>query len=775
MGKKFKKIMAVVGSTFMVGATIGMAVAAGGAFPSPFVKDNSADYAIVYGVGAAASDGAGSNSLNTYLNTFYSVSSDTTSSTGSSTTTTSDFSSSVSISDEIELGQKDIITESKLRAKLEDNKISTLLDTTIDWDNGDGTEGYDIHEEILLTNENGDCKLKLMTNLEHPDGEDLISDVVLQNDASLRYRLVFDDILSFTDKTDAKDLRVSILGKEYDITDFEDDFSGVTISLSEEKVVKKGTVLNIDGVTLTIGEIFSNSIEVNGIFINKDSIKKVNGLEVKVTDVASHTDDSLSKAIIKVGQDIKRDIDDGDEYVKGEEAWEWDIGVNIDGKQYIGVKYVLRNVNYDEDEPEENPISSGESYVFPENYAAVSFDGLTNVSYQDFDLSFDDKDLYNESGKIGNDIDVAIFEGEEDDSITLMYGSNEVETNSLYFNYTENGVEVYFKDIDGDVDSNKKGRIQFNKMYSFVTGNMIGDIPIPLEDVNIHPIEETVGYKYWVGGEVLDAVDAFPVYNEGNIIGYTYEGLIKGEPENKAYNIANLTVKDTEIYLGLNLTKNKDVYLTLTNNGEVTKIPLGVDDDFNFKHIGVKEGNADSGDIIVYEKPVGTKDYDIMDHYGTIIRNPESNADNDRVILSIPDEQVFADISVKGEGTVVTTTETVDGNETEVIVVPQLGGIVLKDTEIESVKDKNLILVGGSCINAETAKLLGGKTCGSEFTLKTGILANQALIQTFASQYDANKVAIVVAGYEAADTTRAVNKIINDGTLDLSVGQKHIV
>jgi len=163
-----------------------------------------------------------------------------------------------------------------------------------------------------------------------------------------------------------------------------------------------------------------------------------------------------------------------------------------------------------------------------------------------------------------------------------------------------------------------------------------------------------------------------------------------------------------------------------------------------------------------------------MDNYGTIIKNPENYADDDRVILSVPDEQVYATVSVKGQGEEVVTTEDVNTTTTVTPTIPQLGGIIVKDTEIASVNTKNLIIVGGSCINAETAKLLGGKACGEDFTLKTGLITGQALIQTFASPYNASKIAVVVAGYNAADTTKGVNSVINSG-VNLVVGQKTIV
>ena len=848
MKNKFKKIVSVLGSVVMIGSTIGMAFAAGGAFPSPFVQNGDEAYAIVYGSGAAASDVVGANSINEYLNTFYTskrtetVTTTSTTPVDSTSATSSDFSSSVSLSDEIELGLDDIIEGSKLRESIEDNKLSTLLDTKIRWDDGiNGTESYDIHEEILLTNDGGDSKLKLVTNLYHADGEDF-EYVVLQNDESLRYRLVFDDVIVYSDHDDEEELEVTILGKDYEITEFNNEFDDITISLSEERLVKKGETFIIDGTTITIEEIYEKDVQINGILIkDTGSVKKVDGLEIKVSEIISHPDSSLDKARIRIGKDIKRDISPGDEYIEDDETWEWDLGINNDGKQYIGVKYALKSVSYDEDEPEENPISVGESYIFPENYAALSFDGLTDVSYKDFDLSFDEKDLYSgDSSTRKNDINVAILEGEEGDSITLDYDDNDVETNSIYFEYVEGGVNVYFRDIDGDIDD--KRRVQLAAEYTFSTGDVTTITPVAEEDVTIlrEPSTfEVTGYTYMdvynlsevdfmydFGEEgglehimylytdednilrlitdsiVRDnpgAIEAVTTEILGEITGYEFEGhtvIKEGDtyfyeeittetPTDEIYEgIATLIVKDTEIKVGLNLNFDGTVDLTLTDdNNKVTKISLGIDEiDEEFTHLGGRADNADSNDIIVDGKPIGTVDYDVMDNYGTIIKDPENYADDDRIVFSVPDEQILATVSIKGQGEIITSTTTanVDVNGTNATTytttteVPIMGGILVKDTEISSVQDKNLIIVGGSCINAETARLLGGKACGEDFTLKTGIVAGKALVQTFASPYDASKVAVVVAGYNAADTTRAINAIINSD-INIDLDQRIIV
>ncbi len=692
---KFKKIMSVAGSVLLVGSTIGFAMAAGGSFPVPFVENNEAEYALVVGAGAAVSDMTGANSINTYLNTFYSVdtSEDSDSTSDSSQTITGDFSNAVGvIEDEIVLG--DSITPT-IKDSFSDSKIPTLLDTEISWDDGVDSKRYDVHEEINIL-DNG---LVIRTTL---DDDELEDNVVLENRKALEYKFVFDDVLNkdLVGDDDADALFLTILGKEYEVLDMSD--SSIIVSFSNEEVVKTGDNVLVDGVTLTIGDIFLGSIEVNGVLVKEDRTRTINGIEVYVDTIAYHSYSDLpSKAIIKVGKDISQTISDGDEYIDDDETWVWNIGdLGLVGG-YIGVTYDVNSVGYDDDEDENNAISIGQSYALPENYGAVVFEGLTNADYEDFELSFDDRDLWSgvDSEKI-DDEDVAVLEGENDDSITLTVGSVPVETDSIYFRYVNATTsELYFKDIDGDIDDDHEGRIQLA--------------------INPTDIKLVVG---------------------DNEMSVTYDSSS----------------------------------VTLTNSEEVIKIALG-ENDGSFDRLGVEDSDAESGDVLIDEISIGTREDDVFTHYGLFVKSPESNADSDRVILSIPDEQVFARVSVKGQGMAVeisSDTNETTGNETEVVDtttdVPELGGIVILDSEVASHTDKNLIIVGGSCINTEAARLLGGKACGVDFTALTGITTGQAFIKTFVSPHDATKVAIVVAGYDAVDTTRAVAGLISSD-IDFSV------
>lgn len=144
-----------------------------------------------------------------------------------------------------------------------------------------------------------------------------------------------------------------------------------------------------------------------------------------------------------------------------------------------------------------------------------------------------------------------------------------------------------------------------------------------------------------------------------------------------------------------------------------------------------------------------TKDADL---WGTIVTIDSGDSDQKTATISYPDEQIYAQVYVAENDATITPGSTSSGS------VVELGSITVEDSDISSVSDKNLIVIGGSCINSVAAKMLGSDSaiCGADFTTKTGVGADQFLIEAMASPYNAAKVAVLVAGYEAADTEKAV-------------------
>ena len=159
--------------------------------------------------------------------------------------------------------------------------------------------------------------------------------------------------------------------------------------------------------------------------------------------------------------------------------------------------------------------------------------------------------------------------------------------------------------------------------------------------------------------------------------------------------------------------------------------------------------------VSLYSDSKKTKDADL---WGTIATIDSSDSDQATATISYPNEQVYAQLYVGAVGSSVTAGTSSGGS------VANLGYPVYKDSEVSSVSTKNLIVVGGSCINTVAAKILGSDTakCSADFTTLAGVGANQALVKVVTSPYSATKVAMLIAGYEAADTTKAAKYVTTE-------------
>ncbi len=696
MKKIFRKAITVLSSVVLVGATIGGAIAA--SYPSPFTSNT----AVVYGASAAPSDFTSASNIVSNLNSVATTSGVTL--TGGSGVT----------EDEIPLGG-DIIS-GKIPPSITDSKVSSLLDERISWDDGTGSANYDIDEQIVLTADS----INLKTTF---DDNDFAENVALTNDKAIEYRLVFGTAINVTlvGTDDADDLYLTILGKQYEITSM--TASSITVVTSEKFSLSVGGSATVGGKTFTVDSIFSDSVEVNGEIISSSGTKKINGMRVEVDTIGYHSNaPELSRVVLKIGEDISKTYTDGEEYIGEDETdpeWVWTIGGTLgEAASYIGVKY-----NYKQTRDTDDVVYSGGSYVFPENFAEIKFDGLTDVDYEDFKIYFDDaEDLWNNTDLTSTaqtlDAPVLIIEAVDgrEDAITLTNGSQE--TNKIYLRWANSTqetqgtqsvatLEVFYSDVDGTVQDAIKPR--FSVAYASTNATHGNFSAQDLGDIIVGDTTIAMSAAVTLGNLVITFTDggaaqAFSVDVGGDAI----------------LNGAGGTLK----WFG--------------NNTEATD----------------KEA-ALAGDLLVASTNVGTYDNDIMTTNGQIIKTPEANLDNDEVIFSVPSDQVYGKVSVLAGGTP-------SGGEA--------GAIILKDTETSQMVGKNLVVVGGSAINAIAAELLGGAYRESAFTAATGVDAGEFLIQSFNR---AGKTALLVAGYHAADTEKAQTYLLNQD-VDTTVGKKYL-
>jgi len=141
---------------------------------------------------------------------------------------------------------------------------------------------------------------------------------------------------------------------------------------------------------------------------------------------------------------------------------------------------------------------------------------------------------------------------------------------------------------------------------------------------------------------------------------------------------------------------------------------------------------------------IGTKDEDHRTLYGIVIKNPSTGGSGDKLTLSVPKDQVFGNVVVKG------TSATTSSGQT--CTISKITIDTKTSSEITTAGSFNLILVGGPCANP-LADSVAGEKC-TAWSLKSG----EALIKLVAN---GDKVAMLVAGTDAADTRRAA-KILRD-------------
>ena len=154
------------------------------------------------------------------------------------------------------------------------------------------------------------------------------------------------------------------------------------------------------------------------------------------------------------------------------------------------------------------------------------------------------------------------------------------------------------------------------------------------------------------------------------------------------------------------------------------------------------------------------------DLWGSIVTLDTADSDQTTVTISYPNEQVYAQFYVGSADSSVVAGSSTGGS------VKSLGSVLLKDSEVTSASGKNLIVVGGSCVNSVAAELLNvpASTCGDGFMTATGVGSGSFLIETFSRTGGA--VATLVAGYTADDTTNAAT-YLRTKMVDTTVGKKY--
>ncbi|MEM4713948.1 MAG: S-layer protein [Candidatus Nanoarchaeia archaeon] len=215
---------------------------------------------------------------------------------------------------------------------------------------------------------------------------------------------------------------------------------------------------------------------------------------------------------------------------------------------------------------------------------------------------------------------------------------------------------------------------------------------------------------------------------------------------------------DSEINAKWDVSGSPDDTLSIDVDGDSSlKLKLDIEDDGSaLVGLGNPE-DAESADVVYGTTELGERSNDVLFLWGNYITNVKAGTEKDTVTLYVPDKQQKAFVTIGSVGTKVVTT----GGTPSVSGVP----IAKLDTSISDPKATNLILVGGPAVNRLTARALDltYPTYGTEAGAALGITEGQGTIKLIENAFGGSNVALIVAGWEAAET-QAASTVLKDYT-----------
>jgi len=207
---------------------------------------------------------------------------------------------------------------------------------------------------------------------------------------------------------------------------------------------------------------------------------------------------------------------------------------------------------------------------------------------------------------------------------------------------------------------------------------------------------------------------------------------------------------DAKVAANSNATTTSGYSLFVDTNGDTTvdDLELAIEDDgTDFVGFGTaNEANAE--DAYLDGTAIGSRKYDVLSSWGIVMLNPDEGFSEDMMTLQIPDEQQQATV-------VISTLETT-GTQTSWTAV--------KDSEVTTGYTKNIIAIGGTAVNKVARSMLGLSEStpvygtDSQWTSATDVDAiGKGILWIKTSPYNTAKYALLVAGYEGADTEKTAN------------------
>ena len=778
----FKKISAIGTSILLTGMTLGVAAAA--SFPSPYSSTTSSGVAVVTGTGSGVDDSVAANSINTYLATKVQTSGGIP--TGGESYKFEKTSTKFHLGDRV----TDVVS-----GTIDDDELPNLLKSGVFVD--DDNDEFDYDQKIVFTTGTSP-QLVMFEDSDYAEDEPTIGLKINSGTTVLTYTLDFTDE-PYIAETVTADL--VMMGKTYYV--LSNSSSGVNkiltlLDSAQDTIVAEGetVTVNVEGTSYSIyidyvGSTPEVKLNVNGESTNTleegETQKLSDGSYVGVKDIMYDSKDTgISKIEFSIGSGKLKltsgsDLEVNDDTVSGlgvtivndstgnklseiQIAWADDDEelfitetTDITMPSFESIKMSFGGINYPVEETIE--VKGGdETHAVLENFplkdsvedipilygATGAFTGIGKASDDQVKTAYGTGNTnvtWNKSA--GDDYFVVSWSDGNDGESYLVRSTNFDNTNSqVDFKYRNSGVWTDLKTNREITDSFDVGSAGAQiTLHELGTGanNQYVIVGNASTTTDFHTLYSKEGMKVYL--PYID--DTTPGSAEGDI-SFTNASGGFGHNATSFYLVMKEEDKDENIadgdWLNITLDWNSDNEVETgsiaTSNADATSKEIGDTDvwrDFTYSDLATE---------ILYDKPTsGQKSIKLIYH----------------------GKEVTADVYITAPSAIMA------GGE--------VGNMVFTDAEKTSWQGRNVILVGGSCINSATAEALGlsANTCETAFTASTGVGDGQYLIQSVGNAFTSGKIALVVAGYNKADTAAAASRLVNQPeTIDTTSGNKYI-
>ncbi len=763
-----KKVAAIGVGAAMLGATLTSALALQdlGNYPAPFVSDGVLDNSvIVVGESAATADVLGAIDIAAGLQAA-AVSSEPI----QGTTVDPSVSEGVKVEKAGNLfNYEDDIDTVLESTSLDSGDLPDMLGDGDFVDNQGETDNDEEFEQTLsFSSGNGIFNLYQDDDLAEEGGNYLFLD-----DAEFyTYTLEFDQSIEF-DTTDAsadfEGVNFEIQGHTYTISD-------VGLSSGEidemELLVGDSTIWLVQDQPYTLGDKTVTVVDVDNsetkCGVNVDGVTKwvddgttedFGGLSIGVLDVvAVYTKDyDADTCQLSLGTSELILEDGGTVTVNGQELEGSEVTFSGSSGEWDGftIVYTLGQED-DDDAPNDDEIylAPGDAWTDPVfgNFK-VMFEGVSaNYEEMTFEASGEEA-TFSFVNIEGDEIDIPFFyddtvqnqimAGEDNDALLLKSGENLTGVNSAARDpegallwYVTSGGEAVILELD-EVEGTSGAGANTTTIKDWMTGNTLAD-----EE------EFTPGSPELITLGSLGSVNlTLTAGASGNVVYHVSHGGGTAETENEA-TISFTRNSTTVTEVDGDEVAERAIYMELGWDSSDEEIQIQNPSATSLTQVDFSEDNDDDR-IAVTER-------------GTWI---EWDSDNrDKLTLMYPDEAAYANVFIAPMSA--TTVVGESGELTADTVNPFSVGLAVLDSDAEGMS-KNMIVVGGPCVNTVAADLMENPEVCTE-----GFEPGKAMLKYF--ERNGND-ALLVAGYEAQDTVGASYVLADYDEYDLEGDEVEVV